>query len=429
MRNTIFRKFFTITLSILILVYVGYQVYSINKKTVSTETATYSTIKDSINADAYVVRDETIIYNDKDGVVNYFVGDGDKISNNGKIASLYKNSDDVIIKKQLEQIDKELSQLKNLNMVSNAAIANPNAINAQISDCIKESISDINDNKLQNLDEDKSNVLYLINQRNIITGKVSDFNDRIQELQKQKSSLESSYNKEICSILSPKSGYFVSVTDGIEGVTDYNNVKSLKPSDITDALSKKEQGPARNVLGKIIGGVNWWVTCNVPYQEAKNIDLGSNLSITFPFASISDVPCRVVGINPDNEQNQTAVILECDYMNRELSLLRSESISINLNSYSGIVISKKSLHEDVVVKEKTDESGNTTKEEKEVQGVYVLYGSEMVFKQVIPIFANSSHVVCKSDPEEGELFNGDTIKAYDQVITEGAGLYNGRIIK
>lgn len=428
MENTIFRKFFTIILSVFILIYIGYQVYNVNKKTISTESAVYSTIKDSINTDAYVIRDEVIIRNNDGNVVNYLIDDGGKVSNNGKIANVYKDSKDIIIKKQIDQIDKEIEQLKNLNKISNASITNPNAINIQVSDCLKQSISDINDNKLQNIDDDKDSILYLINQRSIITGKVENFNDRIADLQSKRDSLMSSYNKEISSVLSPKSGYFVSITDGLEETVNYSEVNSLTPDAVRDALSKKEEQRSDSI-GKIISGVNWYVTCNVSYDESKDIKIGDYLSITFPFSSISDVPCNVIAINPNSEKTEAAIILECDYMNKELSLLRTESISLNLNSYSGILISKKSLHEDTVVKEIIDENGNTSTEEKKVQGVYVLYGSEMVFKQVIPIFANNNYIICKSDPSEEELFNGETIKVYDEIVTEGAGLYNGKIVK
>ena len=112
MENTIFRKFFTIILSVFILIYIGYQVYNVNKKTISTESAVYSTIKDSINTDAYVIRDEVIIRTNDGNVVNYLIDDGGKVSNNGKIANVYKDSKDIIIKKQIDQIDKEIEQLK-----------------------------------------------------------------------------------------------------------------------------------------------------------------------------------------------------------------------------------------------------------------------------------------------------------------------------
>ena len=361
MENTIFRKFFTIILSVFILIYIGYQVYNVNKKTISTESAVYSTMKDSINTDAYVIRDEVIIRNNDGNVVNYLIDDGGKVSNNGKIANVYKDSKDIIIKKQIDQIDKEIEQLKNLNKISNASITNPNAINIQVSDCLKQSISDINDNKLQNIDDDKDSILYLINQRSIITGKVENFNDRIADLQSKRDSLMSSYNKEISSVLSPKSGYFVSITDGLEEAVNYSEVNSLTPDAVRDALSKKEEQRSDSI-GKIISGVNWYVTCNVSYDESKDIKIGDYLSITFPFSSISDVPCSVIAINTNSEKTEAAIILECDYMNKELSLLRTESISLNLNSYSGILISKKSLHEDTVVKEIIDENGNTSTE-------------------------------------------------------------------
>ena len=66
---------------------------------------------------------------------------------------------------------------------------------------------------------------------------------------------------------------------------------------------------------------------------------------------------------------------------------------------------------------------------KEVQGVYVLYGSEVQFKEISIVYAGNDYVLCDSSPTDGTLFSGETISLYDQIITEGDDLYDGKVIK
>ena len=63
-----------------------------------------------------------------------------------------------------------------------------------------------------------------------------------------------------------------------------------------------------------------------------------------------------------------------------------------------------------------------------MQGVYVLYGSEVQFKQIAILYATKDYVICDTSPQEGTLFNGETISLYDKVIVKGDDLYDGKVI-
>lgn len=90
---------------------------------------------------------------------------------------------------------------------------------------------------------------------------------------------------------------------------------------------------------------------------------------------------------------------------------------------------QKAIHDDYVEKTTYDDKGNEHKESKKVQGVYVLYGSEVQFKEISIVYAGNDYVLCDSSPTDGTLFSGETISLYDQIITEGDDLYDGKVIK
>ena len=428
MSNTLIKKLLIIFVSLLILVYIGYQIYNLQGIKLQTETAVYSTLNDSIDTKGYVIRDETIISNTTDGVVTYLLDDGEKVSNGGTVAEIYQSANDVMTQKEIDVIDEELSALKQLNSSAAALTTNLNTVNKQIQQQIRTLLLDINDEQYQKVQKDRSEVLYLLNQHSITTGKTQNFNNKISELQNKRDSLKNSFQKRIGTISSPNPGYFVSKVDGFENRFRYEDVLSLLPENLTSAPQQPSEIDPHSV-GKVISGPGWYIACLVPSDDVLRVKLGEDVRITLPFASASGLPCRVEAINQPDKQSDAVVVLRCDYMNEELSLIREETMKLDVNSYSGILISKRSLHEDVLTKTVEDEEGNISAVQERVQGVYTVYGKEIVFKQIIPLYANNNYIICKETPSKDELFNGETVKMYDEVVTEGTNLYNGKIIK
>ena len=60
--------------------------------------------------------------------------------------------------------------------------------------------------------------------------------------------------------------------------------------------------------------------------------------------------------------------------------------------------------------------------------MYVLYGSEVQFKQISILYSTKDYVICDTSPKENVLFNGETISLYDKVIVKGDDLYDGKVV-
>ena len=116
-------------------------------------------------------------------------------------------------------------------------------------------------------------------------------------------------------------------------------------------------------------------------------------------------------------------------MSDALSKLRQDNIEIIVNEYEGLKISKSALHDDEVTYYEEDASGNDIEKKERVQGVYIVYGAELVFKQVAITYAGDDYIICNENPDEGLLLNGSTISLYDKVVVEGGDLFNGKIIQ
>jgi hypothetical protein len=123
------------------------------------------------------------------------------------------------------------------------------------------------------------------------------------------------------------------------------------------------------------------------------------------------------------------VVLECENMNDTLSKIRNQKVDISVRTYSGIKIDKKSIHKDKVTTTKENADGTTSTLEKTVNGVYILYGNELKFREIIKLYETDSYVICDTNQDNEDLFSGTTIKLYDKIVTEGTDLYAGKIVK
>ena len=96
MSNKVFKRVAATLLAVLLLFYVGLQIYNSNHSSIQTETATYMTASDTIETTGYIVRNETYLTSDAGGVLNYVLEDGESVKENGVVAQIYASAEDAV---------------------------------------------------------------------------------------------------------------------------------------------------------------------------------------------------------------------------------------------------------------------------------------------------------------------------------------------
>ena len=426
MDKLLFRRILMIALSVLAVVYAAYLLISTNFKMYPTENAVQTTVSDKIYSIGFIIRDENIIRNNTPGVLSYTVHDGDEVKAGGEIAKTYASDGDAASQSKISALQEQLTDLQTLQKTSTAGNIGIDTINNNINNNIILQIKSVNDGNLSDIDDVTNDLLYSINQRQIYTGKITNFNDRISELQSEITTLESKAGKSTGAITTEKAGYFLSHCDGYENALDYNNLDRLTVSDLENV---KQTKVSDNVAGKVVSGLKWYVACKVTADEATRLSLwDGSATVLFSDASSESIPAAIKRIYQKTKNSDALLILECDYMNPDLAQARQEPIEIGLGTYTGLRISKKAIHDDYVTKTTYDENDNKHTEQVKVQGVYVLHGSEVRFRQISILYADDDYVICDPDPDSKELVNGTTVELYDRVILEGDDLYDGKVI-
>ena len=430
MDKLLFKRIIIGVLSVLIIAYVVYLIFSNSvAKTVDVEEAVNTTVYDVINTDAFIIKNEKYITNDDDGVLAFDVSDGENVCAGQVIADIYNNEKDAVNRQQIEAIDEQIKSLRSLSETYYKDSISLETANSNIDNSIYSIIYNVNNGNFSKAKDESRELLLSICERQMITGNVRDFSAKISQLEARRSELEANSSESYGSVTADKSGYFVSSVDGYETTFDYAKVDKLTVDDLKKP--KKSKVPS-NVIGKVITDPDWYIACKVSGDDtvtlSKLLNSGETIYVNMPSVTTEKIPVKIHSINQKTKQDDGVLVLSCDYMSDNISDIRSEKVEITTISYSGLKVAKRAIHEDYVTKITKDKKGNKSVEKKKVQGVYVLHGSELRFKEISISYSGSDYVLCNPNPEEGQLFADETLLLYDQVVIKGDNLYDGKII-
>ena len=390
---------------------------------VVTEIAKEFTYEETISADAFVVRNETLLDYSGSKVLYYTANDGEIVAAGSDIALVFANESDALSYTKYKEISKEIEVLESLNTSHENVKIDYSGVDKQISLDIVNIISSVNSNIHSEIKDSADDLIYSINQRQIITGKVQNFDERIAQLKSEAEYYSSAASSCVDTVTlggSTPGGYFVASADGYESTYDYDTITELTVDSFKTDIKPKEV--SKNTIGKIVSGLNWYVVCKISADDALTLSHGTeSTEITFHNTTCRDLPMTLVSLNQATKQSEAVAIFKCNYMSAPISHLRNENVQIKVNSFKGIKVSKEALHNDYV----TTPDG----ESKKVMGVYITYGSKLEFKEVAILHSGSDFVIVDPNPENGKLLSGQTIQINDEIVVKGEGLYAGKSVE
>lgn len=428
--TTVIKRIIVAVITILIVAYIISVGLKANFTQVKTETANIMTVSDSIPTTGYFIRDEQMITYDGDGVISYLLNDGDKISKDESVANVYTDVQAANDKKTIDKLEQQINALEQLDNAVNNIMPAPDDLDKNISSSLSKAKLSASEKNFTDADKSITAALYSINQRQLVTGKTQSYSAKISELKKKMSELKKKYAENSSrAIKSTKTGYFSSTVDGYESFYNSKALSNIKIGDLNEKkITKRPVG--KNVVGKTVEGVYWYVACEVSANEAIQIKESKSLSVDIPLANNHNISVELHCINQENQNSDAVVILKGSYMNQEMINLRREDISIIKNTYNGIYVSRNAVHDQLITETQTDKNGKEKTETKTVKGVYILVGNELLFKQIVPVYTGEGFIICMQNPKDEDLVTDEigVLKAYDEVVVEGANLYDGKII-
>jgi len=406
-RNKVILVPFKIVFGVLFLIIGVYFVisafYAFNSP-MTTTLALNTSVNDEYSVAGYFIRSENLVELEYDGILQYTIADGDKVSRNAPFASVYADTKALETNKTIETLNERIESLESALKASNDTTSTEK-LAANISEQLL-TVTNIADKGTYALFAEPADELKtLIVNREFAFAESNDIQKDIDALKKRRQTLHESLGEREKVLYTPYAGYFVSYTDGYEKVLTVSNADDLTVEDF-DELADLTAEPT-NAIGKVITGFDWYFACTLRRDEVAALAEGDTVTMQFDATGDLLIKAKVdhIGSKTDNE---TVVVFKGNEHLDDLILLRKQAATIILETYKGLKVPKTAL--------RVDEDGNI--------GVYVITGLYAEFKKITPVFETRDYYIVETNPSSTKsLLNNDII------IINGKELSDRKVLK
>ena len=403
--QTVTGKLIGVILSLFLLAYVGFQAYRYLYSPVKTETAMSYVIEDSFETAGLVIRDEQVMdVSVSDGVVSYLHEDGVKTLVGTALAEVYPDSRAVQDAQRIEAIDAEIELLTSIQNPSTSYYLDPDGITKEIDDQLYRAIGYIDSGELAGYDEACSDLLTNINKKQIVTGEVEDFSQKIDALKQERASLASVDHQAQRTIYADSETYFSSYVDDGVGALLPDQLETITFDELSSLL-ERDYIQLEDRFGKTIATYRWNLVVIADEQQALKLQEGVSVDLDLGLDGGTMVPAVVSKTISSDQTTDVAVVFECEYLDAQLTRLRSPHVEVEYQRYSGLKIPSKAV-----------------RYVDGVRGVYVKKGNVILFKKLDVVYEGSGFVLSQENADD------DYVQRFDDVVTGGTDLYDGKIV-
>lgn len=396
--DTITGKVLVLILSIFMLVTVFHQFVQVFEDDYTTETATVYSSAEKVTFNGVYVRNETVVSGGKSGVLSYPSSDGSKVAKDSVVAYVYRSANDIYINQQIENLRTEVEILKKEQSPGTTVVAQPEFISSLIDEKYRTITTLAARNDLSSLRSESNDFQMLMGIYQIVIGEETDYNDRIEQLEKQIKLLEAKQNNPIDIITVPNSGYFISYVDGYEDILSTDKLSSITADEIKEVIKNDGYNSAKvskKAVGKIVDDYEWDL---VGIVNPKDASFNPGKEVKVKLSSTPDLlTAKIADVIETDDPEECVIVLSCEKLNFNLVQYRTERVEIILDDFNGIKVPREAVR------------FNKNNE----KGVYVLLGQRIAFKKVDVIYECDDYLL--------SAITSDTsyISVYEDIILSG----------
>lgn len=405
--------FFSAAMSVLLIWYVLYHLFSASDKEITTTPAVIATKSNSVLLDGYIVRDESVLYASSEGGVNYLFDDGERIAANTVIANIYSGAGAAEVSDKILAIDKKVSILENSSVSDKATKVDTNILDGKINEIFYLMRDKLEDGDMEYALYRKDELLTYLNKRQVITQNIDGFEDQIISLIRERETLSGQLINLEENITSSVPGYFYSQIDGYEEIFTPTVLKELTLDGFYKLVDSDPVDYSQSLtVGKLVNSTEWYVVSEISSEDVKKFAEGNTYDVVFPFNSDKVINMTVDRIIKERGKESSVLVFKTNYTPEDFHYFRKQNVQIIDESYTGYKI-----------------PANAVRVVDGVKGVYVLAGNTVGFREIEVLTEQDGYFIVKEQPTylEDEFYY-KKLGLYDLVITSGKNLYDGKII-
>ena len=421
MSKSLFPRLGAVLISVALLGYIGYHVLRGNQTRYTTSVVLETTYTDTITVPCWFVRDEVLLQTEQTGYLRYAAADGEKIAKGGAVAQVFAQESAITDLQEIEALQAQLTQLQSLSAQALEG-TRPSTVAEKIAEQMTQLMRGINRGTLTELDDVRERIRYYFSEKQIITGEMTDFSAQIAELKSQIEARQSNAAAPTGVVRAPAAGYFAAEADGLETVLTIDGLAGLT----ADALRAAVPDPLpAGTVGKLSRTTVWYAACILPAADARQFAVGQTMQMTLPDSG-TRVRVQLERVLSGGVNGDAVVLFSGSGMTSQTASVRSGEVRIERSSYRGLQVNRSAVHIERRTRTVQNDDGTTRTETVDVQGVYVLYGEQVRFREIAPLYWGDDIVIC--DASATRTADAAMLKQYDQVISGGRNLYDGKSI-
>ncbi|MBQ9849418.1 MAG: hypothetical protein IJO36_01835 [Clostridia bacterium] len=394
--------------AVIIVVYFAAELYGLASHAYSTQTAYNQTVMETVDAEMFVIRDETILTTDNSGVTVQLAENGERVSRGSSIAAVFSNESSAKNYMEAESLKAKLEVYKSINSQLKLANIDMDKLMNEIDAEYMNVVNAAYDNDFSALEESKLVFCEKMSRRQISLGKTVDCTEQIASLTSRIDALESSATASSV-ITAESSGYYVGSPDGYENILTTEDIENLTTDMLSKALKAEKKDVPENSIGKVINGYNWYIATVIDTGKATGFSKGKTVKLVLGKSDDKTVKTTVYSTEAVKD-NKTLVVFRCNMMNDELASLRKIDGKVVINEYTGLKVSRDAV--------RFDSDGGA--------GVYIRRANIVNFRSINIIYSDEKYVVAA--PDEDVKLSHAHLELYDEVIISGKDLSDGMVI-
>ena len=404
-RRRITRNVLLALLTILLLaavLYIAVQLYAILHRTYRTETAIKATMSDSVLLNGAAVFSATAVQGS--GNLGYLVNDGERVTVGTTLAEYYTQEGQDLLREEMTNLDREISLLERSQNSSGSDLS---LLTTQTRSALYNLLDQLDAGNYSGILDAQEEFLLAQNRMQVSTGQSQGFADTISQLQSQRDAISAQLGN-LETITAPQNGYFIS--EGSAGLTtlDQATADEATPAQLQQTLAGDLTPSHDGVAGWIVSGFTWRFYAVCDLETAQRFDGVTNVQISVPGKQDTPLDAEVLSVETDEDSGLAKIVIECGTINPEVLTLGQEEAQIDLQTYSGIRISRSALH---IV------DGHN--------GVYVAAGNLQRFRKITILYEDEDYILV---PDDGAVGTDNEVRLYDEVIVAGTDLQDGKLM-
>ncbi len=341
-------KLGTLLTAVFFLIYVPSIINWVYGQNIRTGLINSGTIEDSVNAEAYIVRDEELLISPYDGYAIMEFAEGEKFPANYKLSTIFDESSSNLLE-ELSQVDKKILQY-NSEKVSGTDVFSEDLIKLDklIEEQVLRIITQTNSNSYSKVTAIRKEIDRLMEKKAEISKSIGKTDAYMDSLLKQREQIKKVIDSHTKEISSEKPGIISYCIDdyemdfnpsGIKELTPENlkNIKQVESVDFVNSVEVTMNKP----FAKIINGIEYYLVLVLERQEIDGFRVDSNVKVRIN--NIDKLVDGVIDYISAPSGDKFVVSIKIDRFLSDTASSRSVNIDLIKTYYTGYKVPLTSL--------------------------------------------------------------------------------------